>query len=83
MVRMPHYYPAEPRAIVSLHPGPLGVTVAITWPGDDESPGAQCLMSYASFTRLVADGVQIQTAALEDDHPDQYELFTDQEGTNR
>ncbi|MFC7342110.1 hypothetical protein [Saccharopolyspora griseoalba] len=78
-----HFYAGSPNAIVSLRPSSEGVTVAITWPCDDDKPGAACHLSFDSFKHLIADGVQIQTAALEANHPDQYALFTDQEGTNR
>ncbi len=77
----PYFYAGAPHAIVSLHPGSDGVTVAITWPCDDDKPGAECRMSFEQFKRLIADGVQIQTTALEANHPNQYELFTDEEGT--
>ena len=81
MNRTPYYYAGAPHAIVSLHPGPDGVTVAITWPCDDEKPGADCHLSFDSFKQLIAGAVQIQATTLEAQHSNQYELFTDEEGT--
>ncbi|MCI2416303.1 hypothetical protein MOQ72_02615 [Saccharopolyspora sp. K220] len=75
------FYAGAPQAIVSLHPTADGIGVSITWPCDDDKPGAACLMSLTEFRELI-EGSTAVLALAEELHTskNQKALFTEQEG---
>ena len=78
------FYSGSPQAIVSVHPTPEGIGLSITWPCEDDKPGAWCLMRPEWFQELIdAAPAILEAAEQERNRTNQHALFTDQEGTNR
>ncbi|TDD06653.1 hypothetical protein E1181_11645 [Saccharopolyspora terrae] len=71
--------PGDSRPIVIARPHTEGFEVAITWPGSATRPEPLRVVSLAAFWEVLNDLTAIHTETRTD--PNQYELFTDEEGT--
>ncbi|TDD10595.1 hypothetical protein E1181_00790 [Saccharopolyspora terrae] len=71
--------PGDCRPIVIARPHAEGFEVAITWPGGAARPEPLRVVSLAAFWEVLNDLTSLHTETRTD--PNQYALFTDEEGT--
>ena len=69
---------ADSRPIVIARPHAEGFEMAITWPGSAARPEPLRVVSLAAFWEVLNDLTALHTETRTD--PNQYELFTDEEG---